>query len=110
VNGASGTVVAQRQTQRGAAVTVDADDPTVHLHDERDRIVEHGDAKVHVKPADIPERRRGAEGLVPGDPGSVEELEIDPSLEACAAELPGDVRRGARAVGRAVKAVVTQFV
>jgi hypothetical protein len=40
----------------------------------------------------------------------LEELEVDPSLEACAAELPGDVWRGSRAAGRTVKTEVTQFV
>lgn len=74
------------------------------------RVAEHGDAQVHAQPADFSERRGGAEGAVPGHPGSVEELEVDPSLEASAAELPGDVRRGACAVGRAVKTEVTQFV
>lgn len=29
-------------------------------------------------------------------------MEGEPSLEACAAELPADVRRGARAIGGAV--------
>ena len=81
----------------------------VNLHDQRHRVVEHGDAQVHAQPANFSKRRLGAEGPVPGDPGGVEELEVDPSLEACAAELPGDVR-GSRAAGRAVKPVVTQFV
>ncbi len=40
----------------------------------------------------LPERRFGPEIVVHGDPGSVEELEGDPSLEAGIAELPGDVR------------------
>ena len=37
-----------------------------------------------------------------GDPGGVEELEVDPSLETCTAELSSGVRRRARAAGRAV--------
>lgn len=37
------------------------------------------------------------------DPGSVEELEVDPSLETGAAELSGDVRRRARAARGTVR-------
>ena len=48
--------------------------------------------------------------LVLGDSGGVEELEGDPSLEACVAELPDDVRRRARAAGGTVKISDTQFV
>ena len=70
----------------------------------------HGEEKWVSRLVHVSERRGGAEGAVPGHPGSVEELEVDPSLEASAAELPGDVRRGACAVGRAVKTEVTQFV
>lgn len=78
--------------------------------DQRHRVLEHGDAQVHAQPADLPKRRRSTEGAVHGDPGSIEELEIDPSLEACAAELPGYVRRGAGAIECAMKISGTQFV
>jgi hypothetical protein len=58
----------------------------------------------------LPERRLGTEVAIAVDPESVEELEVDPSLEACAAELPDDVRRVARDVVGAAKISVTQFV
>ena len=73
---------------------VPAGDSQGGLHHQRDRIAEHGDAQVHPQPTHLPQRRIGTEGDVPGNPGGIEELEIDPSLEAGAAELPGDVRRG----------------
>lgn len=89
---------------------VPAGDPQGDLHDQRHRVLEHGDAQVHAEPADFSERRCGAEGPVHGHPGSVEEVEVDPSLEACIAELPGDVRRGTRAAGSTMKTEITQFV
>lgn len=89
--------------QNHPVLPVSAGDPQGDLHDQRDRIVEHGDAQVHTQPADLPERRVSAEVAVHGDSGSVEELETDPSLEAGIAELPIDVRRGTRAAERTVK-------
>ena len=50
----------------------------------------------------LPERRVGTQITVHGEPGCVEELEIHPSLEACVAELPTDVRRGSHPAGCAV--------
>src|SRR5690606_29780347 len=82
---------------------VPAGDPQGGLHDQRDRIAEHGDAQVHPQPTHLPQRRIGTEGDVPGNPGGIEELEIDPSLEAGAAELPAHVRRGARPAGGVMK-------
>ncbi len=58
--------------------------------------------QIHAKSAHLSERRLGLEVAVPGDPGGVEELEVDPSLETRTAELSSDVRRRARAAGRAV--------
>ena len=83
---------------------------TDHLHDECDRVAEHGDEEADTEPENFPERRLGTEVAISVDPGSVEELEVDPSLEACTAELPDDVRRGARTVDGAMKISVTQFV
>jgi hypothetical protein len=62
------------------------------------------------EPANFPERRFGAEVAVLCDSRGIKELEDDPSLEACVAELPDDVWRRARAIGGIVKNSVTQFV
>jgi hypothetical protein len=71
---------------------------------------EHGDAQADMESENLPERRLGTEVAIAVDPESVEELEVDSSLEACAAELPDDVRRVARDVVGAAKISVTQFV
>jgi len=97
-----GPLVARPLGQHHPVFPVPAGDPQGDLHHQRDRVVEHGDAKVHTQPAHLSQRRVSAEVAVPDDPGSVKELEIDPSLEAGIAELPVDVRRGVRATGSAM--------
>lgn len=96
--------------QHHSVLPVSAADQKGDLHDECDRVAEHGDAQTDAEPSNLSERRLGAEVVVFGDSGSIKELESDSSLEAGATELPDDVRRRARAVGGAVKISVTQFV
>jgi hypothetical protein len=69
-----------------------------------------GDAQADMESENLPERRLGTEVAISVDPESVEELDVDPSLEAFAAELPDDVRRVACDVVGATKISVTQFV
>jgi hypothetical protein len=73
-------------------------------------LLEHCDAQADMESENLPERRLGTEVAIPVDPESVEDLKVDPSLEACAAELPDDVRRVARDVVGAAKISATQFV
>lgn len=105
-----GLTVARQLGQHHSLLPVLARDPQGDLHDQRERVVEYEPAQTHPQPAHLPERRFGAEVAVPGDSGSLEELEIDPSLEASAAKLPADVRRRARALGGTVMNSVTQLV
>lgn len=106
----SRAAVARQLGQHHSVLPVSAADQESDLHDECDRVAEHGDEEADTEPENFPERRLGTEVAISVDPGSIEELEVDPSLEACTAELPDDVRRGARAVDGAMKISVTQFI
>ena len=96
--------------QHHPVLPVPSGDSQDDLHDQRDRIVEYGHAQVHAQSAHLSERRLHTEVVVPGDPRSVEELEIDPPLETGAAELSSHVRRRTCATGGTVNNQVTQFV
>lgn len=105
-----GPPLAGQLGQHHPVLPVPAGDPQGDLHDQCHRVIEHGDAQAHAQPAHFSERRLGAEVAVPGNPRSIEELEVDPPLEAGAAELPDHVWRRARAAGSVVREEVTQFV
>jgi hypothetical protein len=104
------SAMARELGQYHSVLPVPAADQESDLHDECDRVVEHGDEEADAESENLSERRLGAEVAVPVHPGSVEELEGDPSLKACAAELPDDIRSGARAIDSTMKISDTQSV
>ena len=96
------SAVARQLGQYHSVLPVPARNQEGDLYYQRDRIAQYGDEQAHAQSPYNPQRRCGAEILVPLHPRSCEELESDPSLEACAAELPDHVRRRVRAVRRAM--------